>query len=84
MLVRLHEKGYGFLECPQLFAKHDRDVFIQSALVEQLMGGPRARWWTPSTGRPDVPNPAFEDHDSGTHGAHDMWEVYGGRRGCPS
>lgn len=42
MLVRLHEKGYGFIECPQLFAIHSRDVFIQSALVEQLIGGPRA------------------------------------------
>lgn len=42
MLIRLHEKGYGFIECPQLFAIHNRDVFIQSALVEQLMGGPRA------------------------------------------
>lgn len=42
MMVRLHENGFGFVYTPELYARHDRDVYLHSRFVERFLGGARS------------------------------------------
>lgn len=42
MLVRLHANGFGFMYNPELYARHNRDVYLSSTKVQHFMGGATA------------------------------------------
>lgn len=39
MLVRIHDRGFGFIWSPPLSAKFGRDVFLHAGVVERVLGG---------------------------------------------